>query len=71
MPNYVSGTLLAWKRFWVPWDGKINGGDDGKGFLQNPEEDWGKFANPQVRTIETFLGKRCVSFPAILEPARQ
>ncbi len=60
MPHYISGKLLPWKRFWVPWDGKINCGEDGKGFLRDPDDDWGNFANPEVRVIDTLLEKRCI-----------
>ncbi|MFA7002790.1 MAG: hypothetical protein WC429_02030 [Verrucomicrobiia bacterium] len=60
MSGYVSGNLLPWKRFWVPWDGKVNCGDDGRGFLQDPEDSWGKIWNPQVTEIEPLLDKRCV-----------
>lgn len=60
MSHYISGKLLPWKRFWVPWDGKINCGDDGKGFLRDPDDDWGRFSNPEVLVIDTLLEKRCV-----------
>ena len=60
MATYISGKRLPWRRYWVPLDGKIRCGTDGRGFLDDPEEPWGRYANPQLRTIDQLLLKRCV-----------
>jgi hypothetical protein len=60
MAKYISGQRLPWKRFWVPWDGNIRCGYDGRGFLDDPDQLWGKVTNPQVRSIDELLIKRCV-----------
>ena len=60
MARYISGQILPWKRFWVPWDGNIRCGDDGRGFLDDPDTVWGKIVNPQARSIDELLAFRCV-----------
>lgn len=60
MAGYISGRRLPWKRFWIPWDGKIRCGYDGRGFLDDPEDEWGKYSNPQVRSLDDLLLKRCL-----------
>jgi hypothetical protein len=60
MARYISGQILPWKRFWVPWDGNFRCGDDGRGFLDDPDGVWGKIVNPQARSIDELLAFRCV-----------
>jgi len=47
----IAGQELPWRRFWTPWDGDINCGFDGRGFLAEPGKVW----NPEVRPIEDLL----------------
>src|ERR1043166_8068054 len=60
MSQYIAGRRIPWKRFWTPWDGKIHCGFDGRGFLDDPEDSWGGCANPNVRSLQELLLKRCV-----------
>jgi hypothetical protein len=60
MARLIAEQRLPWKRFWVPWDGKIRCGYDGRGFLDDPDELWGKIANPQARSIDELLARRFV-----------
>jgi hypothetical protein len=46
--------LLEWHRFWVPLGGPIHCGEDA-GFLINPEDRYGKAANPNVARLTTLL----------------
>ena len=47
--------LIPWKRFWCPLGGIINSGDDGLGFLSDPEGVLGKLANPNVSPLLKLL----------------
>src|SRR5947207_11213645 len=60
MTRMVSGKLLPWQRFWVPQGGKISAGDDGRGFLDDPEGEFGLSRNPDVVKIEALLQRPCV-----------
>lgn len=46
---------INWKRFWCPLGAGINCGDDGRGFLADPEGEYGEGTNPNVREIETLI----------------
>jgi hypothetical protein len=60
MPRFISGQRLPWKRYWIPWDRKVRCGYDGRGFLVDPDCDWGKVINSQVRSIDELPASRCV-----------
>src|ERR1700677_1039456 len=60
MARFISGKILPWKRFWVPWGGNIRCGYDGRGFMDDPDGLFGKIANPQARSIDKLLASRCV-----------
>lgn len=46
--------IFPWKRFWVPLHGKIHLEQRG-GFLSDPEDDFGKYLNPEVRATEKVI----------------
>jgi hypothetical protein len=47
--------MIPWKRFWVPLGGSISCGNDGQGFLDDPESEFGKRLNPTVYELTTLL----------------
>src|ERR1700737_1993675 len=49
--------MILWKRFWVPLGGSISCGNDGQGFLDDPESDFGKHLNPIVCDLLTLLDR--------------
>lgn len=49
-------TLIPWHRFWCPLGGVIHCGDNnGAGFLTDPEEEFGRHANPNLSRLSTLL----------------
>lgn len=48
-------TFIPWHRFWCPLGGVIHCGDDGASFLTDPEDDFGRHANPQVARLSALL----------------
>lgn len=52
MGKLIAAQELPWRRFWTPWGEQINCGFDGRGFLDDPEDEFGKIHNPKVLTIE-------------------
>ncbi len=57
MGKLIAGQELPWRRFWTPWDKdhQINCGFDGRGFLDDPEGEFGKINNPKVHSVEELL----------------
>ena len=47
--------MIPWKRFWVPLGGSISRGNDGQGFLDDPESDFGRHLNATVRELDTLV----------------
>jgi hypothetical protein len=47
--------VIPWRRYWVPLGGSISCGDDGQGFLDDPESDFGRHINPAVCELDTLL----------------
>ena len=48
-------TKIPWPRFWCPLGAVIHCGDDGAGFLTDPEDDFDRHANPQVARLSVLL----------------
>jgi hypothetical protein len=46
-----------WKRFWFPRDGTFNLSD--RGFLSDPEGEWGKYSNPDLVTFGRLAESSC------------
>ncbi len=59
MPNLIANKVLPWRRFCTP-HGKINCGYDGRGFLVDPEDEYGKFSNPHLCSTEELAPYRCI-----------
>ncbi len=51
----ASKTILPWRRFWCPLGSKINGEGDETGFLADPEDDYGSYFNPSLRSLAEML----------------
>jgi len=49
-----------WKRFWCPRDGHLNLGD--RGFLVDPDSDYGQALNPDVVPFDKIACKPCLVF---------
>jgi hypothetical protein len=47
-----------WKRFWCPREAEFNLGDNG--FLTDPDEQYGKFLNPNLASIEDLSAHQCL-----------
>jgi hypothetical protein len=50
-------TNFEWKRFWCPRDGSYNLSD--RGFLSDPEGEWGKYTNPNLVTFDHIAEFPC------------
>ena len=51
--------VFNWKRFWCPRGEMINLAD--RGFLSDPEADWGKALNPELVTFDQLANIRCLA----------
>ena len=49
--------MIPWKRFWIPIGGTISCGENGQGFLDDPEDTFGRHANPAVCELSTLLDR--------------
>lgn len=47
--------IVPWHRFWCPLGGVIHCSGDGGGFLTDPEDDFGRHANPQISRLSALL----------------
>jgi predicted NACHT family NTPase len=50
--------LYNWKRFWCPRSGDIR--FDWRGYLSDPESDWGKYENPNLVTLDRLTDVPCL-----------
>ncbi|MBW4465787.1 MAG: hypothetical protein KME07_10170 [Pegethrix bostrychoides GSE-TBD4-15B] len=51
--------VYGWKRFWCPRTGSINLAD--RGYLCDPDGEWGKAYNPDLVTFETISHLSCLA----------
>jgi predicted NACHT family NTPase len=51
---------IPWKRFWSPLGGTIYCGENGKGFLVDPEDSFGLNMNPGVFELTQLLDRQCL-----------
>lgn len=51
----TDGPLIPWQRFWCPLGSVIHCGDEGDGFLTDPEDKYGRLANPTVSPLASLL----------------
>jgi predicted NACHT family NTPase len=54
----MSQQVYNWKRFWCPRSSQVDLGD--RGFLTNPESDWGKHVNPNLVALEVIANIPCL-----------
>jgi predicted NACHT family NTPase len=50
--------VYDWKRFWCPRSSQINLGD--RGYLTDPESEYGKYANPELVGLEAITDVPCL-----------
>jgi predicted NACHT family NTPase len=50
--------VYDWKRFWCPRSSQINLGD--RGYLTDPESEYGKYANPELVGLEVIADVPCL-----------
>jgi predicted NACHT family NTPase len=50
--------VYDWKRFWCPRSSQINLGD--RGYLTDPESEYGKYANPELVGLEAIADIPCL-----------
>jgi hypothetical protein len=54
----MSQQVYNWKRFWCPRSSQIKLGD--RGYLTNPESEYGKYANPELVGLEAIANIPCL-----------
>ena len=54
----MSKQIYKWKRFWCPRTAQINLGD--RGYLVDPESEWGKHSNPDLVSFEAIADISCL-----------
>jgi hypothetical protein len=52
--------LIPWKRFWCRFGGPIHVGEHVQGFLTNPENEFTKFYNPELFTLDQLATEPCL-----------
>ncbi len=52
--------LIPWKRFWAPLGAALNLGDDGTGFLADPESELGKIWSPNTFCLDELHSLQCL-----------
>ena len=55
----MSEQIYKWKRFWCPRTSTINLSD--RGYLSNPDVEFGKFLNPDLVTFESLSHLSCLA----------
>lgn len=48
-------TDIPWLRFWCPLGASIDCGENGQGFLSDPENEFGHIQNPNIKPLAEFL----------------
>ncbi len=56
----IAGQLLPWRRFWTPPAGRLSAGHDGRGFLDDPEDELGRAMNPELHLLSELLARSCL-----------
>src|ERR1039458_954317 len=57
MSALIANKLLPWKRYWVPWNGRVHSGWDGTGFVTKPEGLFGRSFNPDLHIVDDILDR--------------
>lgn len=47
--------VIPWQRFWCPLGSTIDCGEDGRGFLADPESEFGKYQNPNLHRLSSLV----------------
>lgn len=50
-----SNPTIPWQRFWCRLGSTIDCGQDGRGFLSDPESEFGSHQNPNLRTLNSLV----------------
>jgi hypothetical protein len=58
--HLIAGKVLPWRRFWTPLGGHLSAGHDGRGFMDDPEDDFGRAMNPEVHLLSELLPRSCL-----------
>jgi hypothetical protein len=61
MPRPITGKVLPWRRYWTPLAGRLSAGHDGRGFIDDPEDEFGHSLNPEVVRIAELLARPCLA----------
>jgi hypothetical protein len=56
----IAGQVVPWRRFWVASSARISAGHDGRGLLDDPEDDFGRALNPNVFLLDELLSRSCL-----------
>jgi predicted NACHT family NTPase len=54
----MSKKIYDWKRFWCPRNAQIDLSD--RGYLVDPESEWGRYGNSELVRLETVADTRCL-----------
>ena len=56
----IAGQVIPWSRFWVSPRVRLSAGHDGRGFLDDPEDDFSRALNPHVHRLRDLLNRSCL-----------
>jgi hypothetical protein len=56
----IAGQLVPWRRYWAAPSARLSAGHDGRGFLDDPEDELGRALNPHVHLIRELLDRHCL-----------
>ena len=60
VPTSPKRPKIPWKRFWTRYDEPIHVGSDQRGFLSDPEDEFIRYLQPNVSTLDNLLSERCL-----------
>ncbi|HKP01924.1 MAG TPA: hypothetical protein VJU77_01060 [Chthoniobacterales bacterium] len=56
----IAGQVVPWRRHWASPTARLSAGHDGRGFLDDPEDELGRALNPHVHQLRDLLTRPCL-----------
>ena len=56
----IANQVVPWRRYWVSPTARLSAGHDGRGFLDDPEDELGCALNPNVHRLRDLLERPCL-----------
>lgn len=56
----IADQVVPWRRYWASPSARLSAGHDGRGFLDDPEDEFGRALNPHVHLLPELLNRHCL-----------